>query len=109
VSDSTERPVSIELTPADWQYVLYRLDLDGGDAIAIAYLIRGQIPEFPTGLGAVIRARRSGEASEQIYVLSAQSDNEMFHHRWRAAAQHGGWINSRDLELVEILAPGVDL
>lgn len=113
MSDSAEQPVSIELLPEHWQHVLYRLDMAAGTApiaAMIAACVREQMPpEFPTGLGAVIRARRSGEASEQIYVLSARTDNETFHHKWRAADQHGGWIHSNHLELLEVLSPGVDL
>lgn len=108
MNDSTGRPVSVELPRATWQELVSgATSADRVDEILAQ--IEDLLPKpLPTGLGAVIHARRPGEASVHLYVAASLTDNEDFHLRWREADSDGRWVHGRDLELVTVLSSGVE-
>lgn len=102
MSDSPTRPVSIELERGAWEMIAGYLPPDLGRQIV------EQLPlPVPRLIGAVIEARRSGEASTQIYVRA--TIDAPGYNAWRHADLDGKWENSDALEVVHILSPGVDL
>lgn len=118
MSDSPAPPgltdvIDVRLTRDMWDVVTAHLgnQYSGhpNNRIIAREAIRQQMPEtLPTKVGAVIRARRHGEASIQIYVRAADG-GQPFHNVWRAVDVDGFWCPSDVLVLVEILAPGVEL
>lgn len=107
MSDSDERPVSIELPLHRWRE-LVNTTTPGHRVDDILGEIESRLPlPKPHRIGAVIEARRHGEASTQIYVRVYP--DTLGYDAWRHADQDGKWENSRTLEVVRVLSPGVDL
>jgi hypothetical protein len=106
VSDSDERRASVELVPSTWHAIIRALLAVGLQVSAEE--IREQLPKpLPRNIGAVIEARRFGEASTQIYVRNYP--DALGYSAWRHAEADGRWVNSDSLEVVRVLSPGVDL
>lgn len=112
MSDSAERPVSVELPLSVWLELL--ITTTGATRHdEILEQIEDQLPmPFPTGLGAVIAAQRenhAGAAQGVLYLVRTDTRNREpdFLH-WREAGRDGEYWAESDLRVTEILSNGVD-
>lgn len=106
MSDSESDLVSVELPLETWMLLLDSIDGRGVVTQRIHMDIHTQLPPALPGLaGAVIIARRHGEASEQMYVRCFSGDDAHY-KAWRRADLDDIWETSRTLRLVRVLSSG---
>lgn len=112
MSDSDERPVSVELPRSVWlELLLTTTGATRHDEILAQ--IEDQLPKpFPTGLGAVIAAHRQYGAATALRVLylvrtDTRNREPEFMHWHEVGRERTYWAES-DLRVTEILSDGVE-
>lgn len=106
----TSRPVSVDLYLGDWETLVGVLSAGGPISRRLAKQVHAQLPgPAPTGLGAVVRARRDSDpldSEPEVWILTGPETEETpfpwFCHRRR------WWLDSWNLRVTEVLSPGVD-